>query len=226
MIRNNMDSAYEAAAMRMVIQPLVEEDLALFDRYNTVPHTYSGHFRKRLRYLFRRNRTVQYGRTAAKWGRRAAVCFAAVIVAGMTACAAIRPLRENVTEAIVSLYTHYVGIRFETDGTAAIPKKPVYLPEGYERILETDTGGYYTACYRKGALLLEFLRYPDGMGEVVYDNLNHAIENVEIDGIRGVLLVGTNRYPTILTWSEHGYTYSIHGYADREELIRIAENIQ
>ncbi|MBQ7921467.1 MAG: DUF4367 domain-containing protein [Clostridia bacterium] len=218
--------SYESAVMRAVIQPLIAEELALFDMYNAIPHAYSQDFLHRLQKLFQRDRVLQSRRASVKWVKRIAVCLALAAAITLTACVAIKPLRDNMTEAIVSLYTHYVGIQFSSEATASVPKKPMYLPEGYELILESDAGGYYTACYRKGWRLMEFLRYPDDMGEIVYDNINHTIENVNIGRISGILLSGANKCPNILTWSEQGYTYSIHGYADKEELMRIAENIQ
>ena len=44
--RNNADSSFEAAAMRIIIQPLIDEELKAFDAYNAIPHEYSLNFRQ------------------------------------------------------------------------------------------------------------------------------------------------------------------------------------
>lgn len=230
MIRNNMNSAYEAAAMRMVIQPLVEEDLALFDGYNAIPHTYSRNFLNRLDKLFQKNRLLKSRTGTAKWYTRFAVCFALILVIALTACVAITPMRESIAEVIISWYSEYISIHFEGSDSYPIPKKPTYIPDGFEQYWVTGTADYndyYIEYYRKkGGLRLNFTRYIMGLDGNSYDNEHHSIENITINGINGILLRGKEGHPHILTWSDEGYVYEILGYVDENEIIKMAESIQ
>lgn len=61
---NKADSSFEAAAMRIIIQPLIDEELEMFDTYNAIPHEYSPEFQAKLKKLLNRYRFISFSRSS------------------------------------------------------------------------------------------------------------------------------------------------------------------
>ena len=171
------NGTYESAVMRVIIQPLVEEELELFDTYNAMPHTYSEEFQKKLRKTFRKDRARRMMQKAGVWCRRIAVCLMAAATITLLSCAAIRPLREKIADAILTWYYEYVTVVFEKKEDIAVIKELIYIPEGY---VPADT-------YAMDETVIRYFTDPDGAilkfsrmrhtGEAIhYDHENFTIE--------------------------------------------------
>lgn len=223
---NRPNDSYDSAVMRVLVQPLLDEDLARFDEYNKKPHECSQDFNKKLNKLFNREKLSLYGRVSLIWMKRVAIC---AMVAGMlllASCAAIKPLREKIVNAVVEWYSEYVAVYFVSETVEPIMRRITYIPEKYvvvqESILEDCSFVRYADDIGN---LITFTCEPSNEAAVYYDNERHNIENVKVNGIDGLYFEG-NSDISFLTWEEEGYTYSISGCFEQNELIKIAESLK
>ena len=226
--RNKADSSFEAAAMRIIIQPLIDEELKAFDTYNAIPHEYSPEFQIKFQKLLNKHRIINFSRSAGLWCKRVAVCLMLIVTVAFVSCAAIEPLREKIADAFITWYSEYVEVYFspEDTGTSEM-KKIISVPEGYTLLHEVEENGYYTARYMNDSNeLLTYTITPHKQKETAYDIENHTIETIHISSVEGIYFRGESGYENILTWSINGYDYSIVGLIDLDEMKKMIEGDQ
>jgi len=221
--RNKADSSFEAAAMRIIIQPLIDEELKAFDAYNAIPHEYSPEFHTKLQKLFNRHRIINFSRSAGLWCKRAAICLMLIITVAFVSCAAIEPLREKIANAFITWYSEYVEVYFSpADSETTEMQKIISVPEGYTLLHEVEENGYYTARYMNDSNeLLTYTITPHKPKETAYDIEHHTIETVSILTVDGLFFHGENGYVNVLTWSINGYEYKIAGFISLDEMKRM-----
>lgn len=221
--RNNTDSSFEAAAMRIIIQPLIDEELKAFDAYNAIPHEYSPEFQAKLKKLLNRYRFINFSRSAGLWCKRAAVCLMLLITVTFVSCAAIEPLREKIADAFITWYSEYVEVYFSpADSETTEMQKIISVPEGYTLLHEVEENGYYTARYMNASNeLLTYTITPHSPKETAYDIEHHTIETVAISTVEGIFFCGESGYGNVLAWSINGYDYKIAGFISLDEMKRM-----
>lgn len=223
---NRPDDSYDAAVMRIVVQPLLDEDLARFDEYNKIPHECSDEFMQRIDRLFKREKIKKYKKMALTLIKRVAICAMVGIMIVLSSCAAIKPLREKIVNAVVEWYSEYVVVYFEGTAANGILRMPTYIPETYSVVHESIFEDYAFIRYSdKEGNLLTFTGKPVGEDETLYDQERHTIEPVIIRNIGG-LYFKSDSGESILTWSEDGFSYNIIGDCPEDELMKIAENVE
>lgn len=221
--RNNADSSFEAAAMRIIIQPLIDEELEAFDAYNAIPHEYSPEFQAKFKKLLNRYRFISFSRSAELWCKRVAVCLMLIVTVTFVSCAAIEPLREKIADAFITWYSEYVEVYFSpTDSGITEMQKIISVPEGYTLLHEVAENGYYTARYMNDFNeLLTYTITPHSPQETAYDIEHHTIETVSISTVEGIFFRGKNGYGNVLAWSINGYDYKIAGFISLDEMKRM-----
>lgn len=221
------NDSYDAAVMRVLVQPLLDEDLDRFDEYNEIPYEYSETFNKKINRLFRREELRSYGRISWVWAKRAAICAMVGIMLTLASCAAVKPLREKIANAVVEWYTEYVAVYFEDETSEPILRRPTYIPGGYSLIQENSLDDYIFIRYADSNSddIISFTCENNGDTSTLYDNERHSMEQIEINGNKGLYMFGESE-SNILTWTENGYVYSIVGYCDKEELLKMAESLK
>lgn len=230
MARHIKDESYENAIMRMVVQPLVDDRIAMFDAYNQIPHEFSKEFYKRARRVFRMDKAKRNFRTSMVWCRRAAVCFMVLVMLMLGACAAIKPLREQLANAVLTWYEEFVDIKFEADKeTISTAKILTKAPEGYELTEIYDENGYLDMLYQnEEGDLFTFSRRPYSENELTqYDSEYHSLKKIKINNAEGMLFYAHNENDSnIVTWIEGKYVYELYGYITPEEIVEIAESVK
>lgn len=224
--RNNADSSFEAAAMRIIIQPLIDKELEEFDAYNAIPHEYSPEFQAKFKKLLNRYRFISFSRSAGLWCKRVAVCLMLIVTVTFVSCAAIEPLREKIADAFITWYSEYVEVYFSpADFGTTEMQKIISVPEGYTLLSEVENKGYYTARYMNASNeLLTYTISPSKHKEAFYDIENHTLESTFISTAEGLFFRGEVGYENILTWSINGYDYSIVGLIGLDEMKKMVES--
>ena len=219
--------SYEAAAMRVVIQPLLDEELSYFDECNAIPHTYSQAFQDKLQKLFLRDHIRRGLQQTSIFCKRAVICFMIASSIMLLSCAAIKPLRERMTEVLLSWYEEYVSVDFQEDSESIIPRLLTYVPEGYTVSSDLHLDGYRIIRYMNdsGNTIL-FTRRPCTENEIFLDHEHHTVEPITIGETSGIYLAGESGYENMITWTSEGYNYSIVGMIDQNEIIKMAESVQ
>jgi len=221
--RNKADSSFEAAAMRIIIQPLIDEELKAFDAYNTIPHEYSPEFHTKLKKLLNRHRIINFSRSAGLWCKRVAVCLMLIVTIAFVSCAAIEPLREKIADAFITWYSEYVDIHFSPENTGSpVMKKEIFVPEGYTLLHEVEKNDHYIARYMNTSNeLLSYAVTPHNQKEKGFDIEHHTIETVSLSTVDGIFFLGKSGYENMLTWSINGYDYTITGFLTLDEMKKM-----
>lgn len=223
---NIQNDSYDSAVMRVLVQPLLDEDLARFDEYNKIPHECSWNFNKKLNKLFTYEKIMSYGKVSLIWLKRVAVCAMVGIMFLLASCAAVKPLREKIVNAVVEWYSEYVAVYFEEIVSDPMMRNPQYIPEQYSLLQDNSLEDYRIIIYSDSeGNLITFMCKPNSETATLYDRERHNVETVKIDGVSGVYLYGDGE-SNILTWSEAGYIYSIVGYCEKNELLKMAESLK
>ncbi len=226
------DVSYHNAMMRVIVQPLVEEELQLFDRYNTIPGEYAEKTRKRIESSIRKYDTRAVYASVWKVVKRGLVCAMVGLMVVFCSCAAIPSLREKIINAVVEWYDEYIVVHFEDTAPVAQPYRELgYIPDGFISIYEDEWEGFLTRIYtsEQGATIT-FMREPaQSLADfsVSYvDGEHHMLEDVQVGDTPGVFLQGMDGYENMLLWYREGYVYTLIGYFPCEELVKIATNIK
>ena len=221
---NKADSSFESAAMRIIIQPLIDEELKAFDAYNAIPHEYSPAFQIRLKKLLNKYRFIELSRRTGLWCKRAAVCLMLIITVTFISCAAIEPLREKIADAFITWYSEYVSVYFSSESSHTELQKIVHVPAGYTLLGEVENEGYYIARYINDSDdLLTYTIAPHDQNAAFYDKEHHTIEQTSIAATDGIFFRGETGFENILAWSANGYDYSIVGFIDLAEMKKMVE---
>lgn len=223
---NKPEDSYDSAIMRVLVQPLLDEDLVRFDEYNKIPHECSESFERKINRLFHREKVLLYGRASLVWMKRVAICAMVGIMILFVSCAAVKPLREKIVNAVVEWYTEYVAVYFESNTSDPMLKRLTYVPEKYIIVQDIGFEDYIFVRYKddKGNLIT-FTCKPVGEDVTLYDLERHTVETVMIHEKSGLYFKGENE-SSIITWEEDGVTYTISGDLPKEELLKMAENIK
>lgn len=221
-------NSYNDAAMRIILQPLVEDELKRFDEYNKRPHEYSEEFQRKVRKLFRNAEMRDAARVAAVWGRRIAACVMIIATVVLASCAVIKPLREKIAGAIVEWFEEYVAVYFEDDSIDPLMREPRYVPEGYAVVSDVALDDYRAIRYanEEGELITFICEPHDNEDAVYFDSELHEIEKVKIGKSEGIFFKDVAETDNMISWSIEGYIYHVIGAVSCNELVHIAEEVQ
>lgn len=224
------EDSYEFAAMRVMIQPLIDERLAQIDEYNARPHEYSEESMQRIRGIFRRQRMRDHAKIAILWSKRVAVCFMILITLTFVACATIEPLREKIANAFLTWYDEYVDVTFEKSSDEVILKDLTYIPEGCILIDNQELNGHKITLYEdKNGNYLDFSRIPYYTENTTesYDSEYYKMQSIIIGDIECIMMTSTDEKQHIMiTWLENGCIYNIASYLPLEEVIKMVKSVQ
>lgn len=220
-------NSYDDATMRIILQPLIEDELRRFDEYNKQPHEYSAEFIQRIRSLFRNAEIRSTICVAAIWGRRAIVCIMVVASVVLASCALIKPLREKIAGAIVEWYEEYVAIYFEDDSAHNKMREPHYIPEGYETVSDFALEDYRAIRYVNEAGAIITFNCELNAGNLThFDQEWHEVDSITIGITEGLYFIDTAGKDHMISWAIDGFVYSVIGDLSKDEFIKIAESVE
>ena len=215
--------------MRTAMAPLAEERERLIAAYNAIPYEYTARTMRRIRRLFRMQKVKAFGKTAAQWGKRAAVIVLVLLTLALAACVAIKPLREKLANAFLTWTEISVEVHFEKTAEETVCKFMTYVPEGYECIENKEVNGYQISTYMNDeGIYICFTRKPYHENNYTsYDNSDYTCEKNEIGDLDCVLMRHKeDEQDFMITWTDEGCIYVITAYLPIEELIKIVENVR
>ena len=225
------DNLYDKAAMRVILQPLVEDELAEFDTYNQISHEYSAEFMDRIRGVFRRDNIKRKVRRSFICVRKVLIYASVAIVLLLAACAAVKPIRDRVADAFVKWYEMYAEISYTTEDAEVELKLPTLIPDGYIEIdrLESDVNSNLYLIYvnDEGKQIIFDRSENQEAYELLVDREHVNILEIDFRGMRAIYLEPQreeNMYSLI--WQEKNVIYCIHVDESKEILIEFAESVK
>lgn len=226
-MNNNDDTiSYNDAAMRIILQPLADEELRQFDEYNKRPHEFLEDYKRKVNKMFRLAQIRCHLIDFAVWGRRVAVAVMIIATTILASCAVIKPLREKISGAILEWYEEYVSVLFEENSDEPTMKMPMYIPDGYELWSDVSLNNHRVLCYENdaGDLLKITCRPSEIASNLDYER--HSFTEITIGQSKGIYFADEERSDNMIIWTANGFTYSINSCLELNELKQIAENMK
>ena len=96
-----------------------------------------------------------------------------------------------------------------------------YIPKGFKKT-------YSYKKYSYGYTNANKYIYVDKLSldtEIAFDNETSKTENITIKGAKAIYYITDNNVGTII-YNDGNYIYNIHGNISKEELVKIAQNVE
>ena len=219
------------ASMRIILQPLVEEIDAVIETSTDAERELPDELKKRISKVLFVHKLKSFRKYALVIGKRAVVFLMILMTLLTVACASIKPLRENIFNAIITWYDEYFTFAFnneeDPENTAEITdEKFSYLPEGYTITSDMSAGKYREVLIENGETLISYWRKPHTEKSHMIDSDFIVVGEIEIQGHTVIYLNNPETNANILTWVENGYEFMISAVIDKSELKKILEGIE
>ena len=200
------------------------------------PHEFSPEFEKKMRKTInsvgRKDRIKKYARNCVKAVISAAavfgICFG-VLLTQPSVFAAV----QNVFRSVFDTHDRY---EFGSNEELTIENfddniRLGYVPDGYRL-----SNGYYSSAYviltyaSENGNEYDMIEFNYGIADslsISYDNEHNSYYEFEYNGTEYQYYESNDSdfYDTLL-WCDNGYAFSIYAYLSKDELIKIAENIE
>ncbi len=226
-MNNYVDSLFNAS-MRIIAQPLLDECDRFVDECEKDDVIVPDSLPKKIHRTIIKEKITRIRSTAFAVGKRAAVAVVIFAAVFMAACASIKPLRENIFNAIVTWCEEYFTFAFDekTDGNAeAKVVKFNYLPEGYAVTSDKTIGDYREVLIENDENLIAFLQRPCAENDDMLDEQLTVLDELEINDRDVIFMTDGEEKNKIFTWVEGGYWYMINSDIEYSELVKIIENL-
>lgn len=220
------------ASMRIILQPLVEEIDAVIEASTDADQELPDELKKRISKVLFGHKLNNFRKYAHAIGKRVAVFLMILTTLLTVACASIKPLRENIFNAVITWYDEYFTFAFNKESespentTEITYEEFSYLPEGYAITSDMSAGKYREVLIENGETLISYWRKPHTEKSHMIDSDFIVVEEIEIQGHTVIYLNNPEKNANILTWVENGYEFMISAVIDKSELIKILEGIE
>ena len=220
------------ASMRIILQPLVEEIDAVIETATDADCELPDKLKKRISKVLFGHKLNNFRKYTLVIGKRVAVFLMILATLLTVACASIKPLRENIFNAIIIWYDEYFTFAFNKESESQESTTEItyeefsYLPEGYTITSDMSAGKYREVLIENGETLISYWRKPHTGKSHMIDSNFIVVGELEILDHTVIYLTHPEKNTNILTWVENGYEFLISADIDKSELIKILEGIE
>ncbi|MEY8332478.1 DUF4367 domain-containing protein [Lachnospiraceae bacterium 47-T17] len=214
------------------IMPMAEEAMlrSLDEELTAAPeHVFSKRFERRMKRLIRMERLGLYGHGRKRAVRAAAAAL--LIAAGvlLAAVLSVEASRVKLVEWLLDIHDEYTNIatkKKDSDESIAFETAmPSYIPDGY------------TAVDREKSAATNTVQYANEQGKIIeFDQVRAEGMSFLVDtedAVTGTVVIGDISYHTIkkgdrffIYWTDEIYAYTILGWENQEELLKMAESVK
>lgn len=222
------DSLLEAS-MRIIVQPLIEECDKFVSECENDDIEVPEKLKQEIHNALVREKLSKIRKIVVMASKRIAVAIMILSTLLTVACASIKPLRENVFNAIITWYEDYFTFAFAEspeEVTSMTDLTFTYLPDGYAITSDVSVGGYREVLIENGEKLITYLRRPYSEEDDYFDEHLIKMEEIDINARTVIYLTDAKGSTNALTWIENGYWYMINSDIDKSELIKIIEYLK
>ncbi len=220
------DSLFKAS-MRIIAQSLLDECDDFVNECKKEEINIPDSLPKKIRKTINKEKMIHIRSIVYKASKSVAVAVMIFATLFMVACASIKPLRENIYNAIVTWYEEYFTFAFAEEPEKITDVKEVefkYLPDGYAIASDVTAGNYREVLIENGEHLISYVQRPyDKNGDMLDNHLTTFME-IEINN-RNVIYIDDNGNNNIFTWVENGYWHMIDSDIEYTEIIKVIENL-
>lgn len=170
-------------------------------------HSFSKQHRGKMNKLIKRQRKV-YFKLVYSASRRAACVAAAFVILIMSAMTATGVFSELFSGRDEIVEKYYIS----------------ELPNGFEKTDEISSSDTSAVSYRRGNEYIVFAQYTEKKGRLVFDLHDLTESFTDTDGQS--YEVYNDEQTTLLLWKKAGYTFTLHGNLNKDELVKLCRSIK
>ena len=206
------------------------ESLRLEEQTKNTEISFSEKFEKQMNKLVHRREKPYYVliNTAAK---RVAVIILAAVITTVSATIGIAAIYQPFADFIMEIFDDHTLFRpnhsTQTSSTDPLAEwksyTPSYIPEGFEVETETTDWEYRYVMYTSTDTFFWIEQLSQYNGQVLIDTEGTSIEDIYINGIKGIYYESKGEKTIILLTNNNCIT--VQGNIDKNELINIANSL-
>lgn len=205
-----------------IVESMPDEDLP-----DEIPGEYSEDFEKRMKKIFAAERKKIRRKQIFKNIRRIAACFAIFIVVSGITVMSVSALRVKILNLIFNSQETNTEVQFEDSDQSNeyddVGLELMYVPDGFEIIRKDIQDNIVYLRFENDDLYFS-VKLTKSTGTISIDTEDANVEEIYINGNKA-LYVEKSSLKT-LTGMIGDYSYTINGNIDKDEILKISENLK
>lgn len=194
---------------------------------NKLYHEFSRSYRKKLGLLLKIQRRSSFTNQLIKLSKNVAVIFIVVISIAFTSVMSVEAYRVRFFDKVTEIWNEFTSIIFqseENNSESLVPVELGYIPIGF-RITEEKIYPYeyYLYLENEAGTEIMFEQVPINANAFIVDTENIVTENIFIANQEVTYFI--NKEVHQFYWNDDKYVYTLLSAYDKNELIKIIENI-
>lgn len=214
------------------LEECLDEELKKYDEIKLdKPHEFSKEYKRKMRKIAnsvgRKDRIKKYKRIAVRSVVSIAAAFGLVFGCLLTQPEVFAAVK-NVFRSVFDKYDKYEYVSEElTVENFDDSFRLGYVPEGYYLSLGNYSPAYISLAYTNENDKILFIYGIANALTANYDNEHNLFETFFADGIEYYYYKSNDEdFYSTLSWYESGYTFVINAHLPKDELVKIAENVE
>ena len=186
------------------------------------------HYESRMRRILRRYRYRKYAKLSLRYGKKIASVILLIMGVSFSLFLSFDEVRAACEAVIIEIYDRYIRYSYTSD--LSLENTPIsfgYVPEGYSMVEASFNGIDSFITYQNAhddSIMLEF---DVQKFTVLIDNEHYTISNVFIGHYEGTFFESQDsRFVNVLLWDAENYYFQLRSTLNKEEMIKIAENLK
>ena len=186
------------------------------------------HYELRMRRILKYCRYRNHIKLSLRYGKKIASVIFLIMGVSFSLFLSFDEVRAACEAVIIEIYDRYIRYSYTSD--LSLENTPIsfgYVPEGYSMVEASFNGIDSFITYQNAhddSIMLEF---DVQKFTVLIDNEHYTISNVFIGHYEGTFFESQDsRFVNVLLWDAENYYFQLRSTLNKEEMIKIAENLK
>ncbi len=194
---------------------------------NELHHDFSKRYKRKICLLLKIQRRSSFTNQLIKFSKNVAVIFIVVISIAFTSVMSVEAYRVRFFDKVTEIWNEFTSIIFqseENNSESLVPVELGYIPIGFkiteEKVYPYE---YYLYLANEPGTEIMFEQVPINANAFIVDTENIVTESIVIANQEVTYFI--NKEVHQFYWNDDKYVYTVLSEYDKNELIKIIENI-
>lgn len=194
---------------------------------NELYHDFSKSYKRKRNLLLKTQKRSAFTNQLINFNKNIAVIFIVVISIAFTSVMSVAAYRERFFEKITEIWNEFTSVIFQSEENSSVSLVPIeldYIPTGFkiteEKIYPYE---YYLYLENEAEIEIMFEQAPINTNAFIVDTENIVTENIVVANLEVTYFINKNVHQ--FYWNDDKYVYTLISEYDKNELIKIIENI-
>lgn len=221
----NIDDDFLYKHMRIVENKMLDS----LPKEELLSHEFSKGYKRKMKKLLKMQRRSSFTNHLIKLTKSIAVIFIVTISIILASVMSTEAYRVYFFEKIIEIYNEFTGIVFHSEDSKSsdeelVPVNLNYIPTGFKKTEEElYPYEYYIYLENEAGIEIMFEQVPISTNAFVLDTEDTTIESMVIEEQDINYFVNKGLYQ--FYWNDNRYIYTVMSDYNKDELIKIIENI-